>query len=82
LPAAPSLNLEFVSERDGGWVFWAHAEVADIERAESTRTLVVLDQSIGLRSAEPLLIGAPYIMTVKGQRGRFIYWVALLVEML
>jgi len=76
LEAAPGLNLDLILRAPDGWILSAKADIPTDQAVSSA----FLDQTIRLRSADPILIGAPYVPTVKGLKGRFIYWVALLAE--
>jgi hypothetical protein len=74
---APRLNLELISKQDDRWIIALKCEVATNLDNLSGKSPVLLDQLIGVRPAEPILIGFPF---VDSQKYRFIYWVALFME--
>lgn len=72
------LNLDLISEQNDRWIVALKFEVAEDLNNMSGKSLVLLDQFVGVRAAEPILIGFPYI---DSRKGKFIYWVALYIEM-
>ena len=75
---SPSINLDLISEQNDRWILALKFEVAENPNNLSGKSSVLLDQLIGVRAAEPILIGFPF---VDSRKGKFIYWVALYIEM-
>jgi hypothetical protein len=72
------LNLDLISEQNDRWILALKFEVVENPSNLSGKSSVLLDQFIGVRAAEPILIGFPFF---DSRKGKFIYWVALYIEM-
>jgi hypothetical protein len=71
------LNLDLISKQNDRWIFGLKFEVAEESDNLLGKWSVLLDQYIGVRAAEPILIGFPFI---DSKKGKFIYWVAMHIE--
>ncbi|MBN1938493.1 MAG: hypothetical protein JW843_02835 [Candidatus Aminicenantes bacterium] len=71
-------DLKLVSRQGETFVFEACCVAGPVKEAESDgRPAALLEEIIGLRPNEPVLIGFPYINRA---REKFVYWIALLLE--
>jgi hypothetical protein len=75
---SPGLNLDLISEQNDRWILALKFELAENLLNTPGKSSVLLDQIIGMRAAEPILIGFPFVVF---QKGKFIYWMALHIEM-
>jgi hypothetical protein len=71
-------DLKLVSRQEGTLVFEVCCTLARAGSSnQSEPPTVLLEEIIGLRPGAPILIGFPYLQKTKG---RFVYWIALLLE--
>lgn len=72
------LGIDVLPRQGDSWILALRARLAQAYGlGSSEKDGFLLDRIIGVRSAEPLLIGFPYTDL---QDRRFVYWIALLVE--
>jgi hypothetical protein len=72
------LKLDLISEQNDRWILALKFDLVEDLPHISGKSSALLDQIIGVRAAEPILIGFPYS---NPRKGKFIYWVALFIEM-
>jgi hypothetical protein len=72
------LKLDLISEQNDRWIFALKFDLVEERLNMPGKSTVLLDQLIGVRATEPILIGFPYS---NPRKGKFIYWVALYAEM-
>ena len=78
LADAVDFGLYCLSLREDAWIFKARFTMRSSAGSYSPdQQTVLLDEIIGLRPAEPILIGFPH---TDSKKGKTIYWVALLLE--
>jgi hypothetical protein len=71
-------DLELLSRREKTWIVAARFALLASDNANlSELKIIILNEIINLRPAEPILIGFPY---ADPQKGKIEYWVALLLE--
>jgi len=78
LSESTELKLSLISRSDENWILALKYELAPSEDSKNSgKAVVLLDQAISLKTAEPILVGFPYLVPKKG---KFIYWLALSVD--